>query len=95
MGMGRNLEGQLGGTDTSDQQTPKVMVESGAVDISAGSFFSTITLNDARVIGFGLNLHGQLSAGESLNFSVPQKVPNLKVTDVATNTNGSYFVDVN
>ena len=27
LGMGRNLEGQLGGTDTSDQQTPKVMVK--------------------------------------------------------------------
>ena len=92
LGMGRNLEGQL---------VERILPVSKHQDngdkwcSDTTAVLLNVTLNDARVIGFGLNLHGQLSAGESLNFSVPQKVPNLKVTDVATNTNGTYFVDVN
>ena len=41
------------------------------------------------------NWHGQLGTGEPLIYQIPQKLPNLKAKDVATNSFGSYFVDLN
>ena len=70
-------------------------MESGAVDLAAGYYFSLITQADKKIISFGKNETGQLGTGEPLWHTSPQKLPNFKIRDAATNGNGSYFVDLN
>ena len=70
-------------------------MESGAVDLAAGYYFSLITQADKKIISFGKNETGQLGTGEPLWHTSPQKLPNLKIREAATNVNGSYFVDLN
>ena len=54
-----------------------------------------ILMEDGKILTFGRNNYGQLGTGEPILYQTPQKLPNLKVKDVAANIKGSYFVDLN
>ena len=65
---------------------PVQIVSSGAIDVGVGTEHSMILMEDGKILTFGRNQYGQLGTGEPLLHQTPQKLPNLKVKDVATNS---------
>jgi alpha-tubulin suppressor-like RCC1 family protein len=69
--MGRNSHGQLGIPNESNHLRPVRILASGAAEVSCGSHYSLVRMQDGSLLSFGYDHSAQLGTGRMVRTHVP------------------------
>eukprot|EP00820_Chromera_velia_P007570 Cvel_19856.t1-p1 / transcript=Cvel_19856.t1 / gene=Cvel_19856 / organism=Chromera_velia_CCMP2878 / gene_product=Ultraviolet-B receptor UVR8, putative / transcript_product=Ultraviolet-B receptor UVR8, putative / location=Cvel_scaffold1739:34465-40070(+) / protein_length=454 / sequence_SO=supercontig / SO=protein_coding / is_pseudo=false len=89
---GLNDRGQLGLGDTTDRNTPQLVISSGVSAVAAGKAHAAVVMSDGSVQVWGENTDGQLGLGDTTDRSSPTTLSGVTATAISAGTGWSIFI---